>query len=167
MTRGAQAAERALASVGNRVAAIGVTCGLSARYVEGFIRTARAAPHLLCSAIVGFNPASASKIELFQEGGPPDTYLLNPAIGPEALTGSVRLKCGTATLAILFALLSDGGARTGGDRGAPIGFQQRHRAAEAFAWVPRRGGWVRGTVVLFGRSPDTPWTRQFRCSLPV
>ena len=87
------------------VVAVGVTCGLSAKYVEAFVEAARVS-ELNLPAIIGFNPAGDALINLFQDDLAPKTYLLNPIIGPEAVAGSVRLKGGSATLMILLALLA-------------------------------------------------------------
>lgn len=83
--------------------AIGVTCGLTAKYVEGFIGAALSFCGPGATSILGFNPASAARIDLFTLD--PRNVLLNPIVGPEAVRGSVRMKSGTATLAILHAAL--------------------------------------------------------------
>lgn len=92
---------------GRPLFAVGVTCGLSAKYVEGFIGNIRQYDSAIPSAILGFNPKEQTRIELFQSSSRPETTLLNPMVGPEAIAGSVRMKGATATLIILHALLSN------------------------------------------------------------
>lgn len=103
---GAEAADALLRSAPDGCFAIGVTCGLTAQYVQGFIDRARSGRHGGATAMLGFNPAATARIELFEDD--PDHCLLNPIVGPEAVRGSVRMKGGTATLALLRAVLGSG-----------------------------------------------------------
>lgn len=100
---------------------IGVSCGLSATFVMGLVERAlarnsavraqspgAALPWFVC--VLGFNPLgalveplphiAALLARLRSEGG----ELLNPSLGAEALSGSSRLKGGSATSAIVNAL---------------------------------------------------------------
>lgn len=100
---------------------IGVSCGLSATFVMGLVERAlarnaaararapdAALPWAVC--VLGFNPLGALAeplphiaallARLRREGG----ELLNPSLGAEALSGSSRLKGGSATSAIVNAL---------------------------------------------------------------
>ena len=96
---------------------IGITCGLSAAYVAGGLHGAMKQQ---CSgvSVIGFNPLEVAnqrpltgisghllgllKNMLQRPGG----ILLNPIIGPEPITGSTRMKGGSATKIILDCLLS-------------------------------------------------------------
>lgn len=82
---------------------IGVSCGLSANYVKGAL--ASSIEHGgYCNAVIGFNPAEQSTINMCQDEHA--ITLINPIIGPEAIVGSVRMKGGTATMMLLYALIS-------------------------------------------------------------
>lgn len=78
---------------------IGVTCGLSANYVKGALDEANKYSKGKTS-IIGFNPLELATIELSK-----DIQVFNPIIGPEAIVGSVRMKGGTATMVLIYALL--------------------------------------------------------------
>ncbi len=97
---------------------LGVSCGLSAAYVAGQAYFALNRPNTTV-AILGFNPADvanrrplpdlpdgfAGLLELLEARA--NGLLLNPIVGPEAISGSTRLKGGSATRAIIDYLLSD------------------------------------------------------------
>ena len=101
---------------------VGITCGLSAAYVAGQVQHAMS-KNAAATAVIGFNPLwdASSRVfsgltrdfrsilnELIQrERG----ILLNPIIGPEPVTGSTRLKGGTATKMILDCLMNPVDAR--------------------------------------------------------
>jgi len=78
---------------------IGVTCGLSANYVKGALDEANKYSKGK-TAIIGFNPFELATINLGK-----DIQVFNPIIGPEAIVGSVRMKGGTATMILIYALL--------------------------------------------------------------
>ncbi|EGG21677.1 hypothetical protein DFA_01563 [Cavenderia fasciculata] len=109
---------------------IGITCGFSAPYVAAqidYLLNTVKGNHIV--SLMGFNPldrARKIKIEqwdrsfndvalnLYQRAleTPSQFFFINPVIGPEPLTGSTRMKSGSATkilLEVLFALsLNDG-----------------------------------------------------------
>ena len=103
---------------------IGITCGLSAAYVAGTIHAAMAANYDAI-AVLGFNPAEAANRRPLpgldddfhglltrlanRQGG----YLLLPIVGPEPLTGSTRMKGGTASKIVLDLCLGKVGIETG------------------------------------------------------
>lgn len=111
--QGALDLEAAAAGAGD-VFFVGITCGLSAPYVAGQLRRmmddAPGAPALPGHAVLlGFNPAALARDASFE--GSPETFrettarvaahpratLLNPIVGPEPITGSTRMKSGSAT----------------------------------------------------------------------
>ncbi|EDO48022.1 predicted protein, partial [Nematostella vectensis] len=92
---------------------IGVTCGLSAPYVAGQLDYCLDNPDLFTSVLVGFNPVHMSRKAPI-EGWSKTFYdvacklqdckngiILNPVLGPEAITGSTRMKGGSATKMII------------------------------------------------------------------
>lgn len=95
---------------------IGITCGLSAAYVAGQVEAVLARPQAQV-VLIGFNPADAAPNRplpgldagfrdcLSRWQSHPRFQLLNPIIGPEPLTGSTRMKGGTATKILLDILL--------------------------------------------------------------
>jgi len=95
---------------------IGITCGLSAAYVAGQIEACRSHSNAQ-SVLLGFNPqeeANARHLDSigcsFKELIQTETQagrctLVNPVIGPEPVTGSTRMKGGTATLLLLYLML--------------------------------------------------------------
>ena len=96
---------------------VGVSCGLSAPSVAAQLHALLEDPRAHC-ALIGFNPAEQARdtpIEdwdqtfatiLHQALESPRFSLLNPVLGPEALTGSSRLKGGTATKILLEAVFA-------------------------------------------------------------
>ncbi len=91
---------------------IGVSCGLSAPYV---LRQAQhRLEHGMACTLIGFNTVDAmvavnktaknAGVDLDELVKFDDMTVINPLIGPEGLTGSTRLKSGTATW-IIFAWL--------------------------------------------------------------
>ncbi|KAH3744117.1 glucokinase regulatory protein [Pelomyxa schiedti] len=112
-----------------KVVYVGITCGLSAPYVAGQVKylleladSPSGHPDFLCS-ILGFNhPHMARKIpitgvtytfsdivtELLSRSTAGDErfLLLTPIYGPEALTGSTRMKGGSATKIILDTMMT-------------------------------------------------------------
>ncbi|CAM2070651.1 SIS domain-containing protein [Sulfidibacter corallicola] len=98
---------------------VGITCGLSAAYVAGQVAACLDRPDTTV-AVLGFtSPGTAvdrpltglgrhgdsfrALLATMQEM--PDAFVLTPAIGPEPLTGSTRMKGGTATKITLDVLL--------------------------------------------------------------
>ena len=97
---------------------IGITCGLSAAYVAGQVAVCMARPEGRI-AVVGFNPIQEAnskhlealgcsfkqiliELELSGQG-----WVLNPVLGPEPITGSTRMKGGTASIILLRILLEN------------------------------------------------------------
>ncbi|MCX7625327.1 MAG: hypothetical protein N2Z21_03845 [Candidatus Sumerlaeaceae bacterium] len=97
----------------------GITCGFSAPYIAGQLEYAlqKASWH---AVLVGFNPLELARTTLV-EGWPlsfkdtaekvataPNGTILNPVVGPEPITGSTRMKSGTATKILLEIVFSAG-----------------------------------------------------------
>eukprot|EP00762_Andalucia_godoyi_P000911 ANDGO_03845.mRNA.1 N-acetylmuramic acid 6-phosphate etherase len=82
----------------HRILYIGITCGLSAPYVFAQIQ------HLsrfsnTTGVLLGFNPLVPDAVSDLVEQN--KIILLNPVVGPEPITGSTRMKGGSATKIIL------------------------------------------------------------------
>jgi N-acetylmuramic acid 6-phosphate (MurNAc-6-P) etherase len=101
-----------------QVAYFGVTCGLSAPYIAGQLDYSANKKHIY-SVLLGFNPAALARnvpienwdktfLDVVQKIQKKENCLiLNPIIGPEPITGSTRMKSGSATkiiLELIFAL---------------------------------------------------------------
>lgn len=100
----------------DRMVFIGVTCGFSAPYTAGQMIYTLDNPKYY-SVLVGFNPVERgrnvhvenwdhtflSAVKLFEKGR--NTAIINPVVGPEGLTGSTRLKGGSATKILCESLL--------------------------------------------------------------
>lgn len=101
-----------------RVMCIGVTCGLSAPYVASQVLHLSQRRGANC-VLIGFNPADRARdveVENWDKtfagalravSQRRNFLLLNPVVGPEPITGSTRMKSGSATkllLEIIFAL---------------------------------------------------------------
>jgi N-acetylmuramic acid 6-phosphate (MurNAc-6-P) etherase len=101
---------------GGHTVVLGISCGLSARFVFTVVECARrAADAQWLVALLGFNPVEAmaaplpdlhavlealeaATLEGSTRGGVPwGALLLNPSLGPEAVAGSSRMKGGSAT----------------------------------------------------------------------
>lgn len=78
---------------------IGVSCGLSASYVKGVLEEANKYSKGK-TAIIGFNPVELATVDLGK-----NIQILNPIIGPEPIVGSVRMKGGTTTMILIYALI--------------------------------------------------------------
>lgn len=90
----------------------GITCGLSAPYIAGQLDYTIGKKNTF-SVLVGFNPSSTSRnfpienwdktfldiVRKTEEN--PRSLILNPIIGPEPITGSTRMKSGSATKILL------------------------------------------------------------------
>jgi N-acetylmuramic acid 6-phosphate (MurNAc-6-P) etherase len=101
-----------------RVVFVGITCGLSAPYVAGQLDLALSQRSRFVQVVLlGFNAVEAAR-NVAIEGWPGEgrTFLavarrvavqgvvLNPAVGPEPVTGSTRMKGGSATKMLLDCL---------------------------------------------------------------
>ncbi|XP_063416204.1 glucokinase regulatory protein-like [Mytilus trossulus] len=100
----------------NRVLFIGITCGLSAPFVAGQLCHCMENINIFTPVLLGFNPCNLArniKIEkwdktflqvvrlLEDKVAESKAYILNPVVGPEQITGSSRMKSGTATKILL------------------------------------------------------------------
>ena len=115
-----------------RIVYIGISCGLSATYVGAQVEHALESPLYSAIAVIGFNSASRARRTrvtgwantfgavldrmLAREGegagaGPARCLVITPILGPEAVTGSTRLKGGSATKIILDTAVALGAAR--------------------------------------------------------
>ncbi|CAD5113635.1 DgyrCDS2797 [Dimorphilus gyrociliatus] len=105
----------------NKVIFIGVTCGLSAPFVAGQLDYCLNNTDKFIPVLIGFNPinlARNSKIEdwdktflnvaermaEYSQNGL--AFVVNPIVGPEPITGSSRMKSGTATIILLYTILA-------------------------------------------------------------
>uniref|UniRef100_A0A2K6PET9 Glucokinase regulator n=1 Tax=Rhinopithecus roxellana TaxID=61622 RepID=A0A2K6PET9_RHIRO len=103
-----------------RVIVIGISVGLSAPFVAGQMDYCMNNTAVFLAVLVGFNPVSmarndpiedwsstfrqvAERMQKMQEKQ--KAFVLNPAIGPEGLSGSSRMKGGSATKILLETLL--------------------------------------------------------------
>jgi len=128
--------DMALGSAKN-VVFIGVTCGLSAAYVMAQVDQLRDRPDTLV-ILLGFTPPETARAKAIAGwsktcadvvrdlANDPRHVLITPVVGPEAVTGSTRLKGATAT-AILIQMLTICGLGRGGqlkpDEAAALGFE--------------------------------------------
>lgn len=101
---------------------VGISCGMSATYVgaqaEFLLQHTAKHAHPVTVCLLGFNPPSlvkevpiagwhstyASVVQLVQQS--PSGILLTPAVGPEAVAGSTRMKGGSATKLVLDTVCS-------------------------------------------------------------
>ena len=96
---------------------IGISCGFSAPYIAGQLDYASDRENFF-SILIGFNPpelARKIKIENWDKRffdvvekikNHPHCILLNPVVGPEPITGSTRMKGGSATKLLLEVLFT-------------------------------------------------------------
>ncbi|XP_053394873.1 glucokinase regulatory protein-like [Mercenaria mercenaria] len=99
-----------------RVLYIGITCGLSAPYVAGQLEYCMDNPKFV-PVLLGFNPENLARntaienwdktflqvinrLKIFPSKSR-SGYIINPVVGPDPITGSSRMKCGTATKILL------------------------------------------------------------------
>ena len=113
---GASDLKAALASGGPFVY-VGITCGLSAPYVAGQVQTSLIA-NAESTIVIGFNRIHQADrrihpglvrpfVDILQDlERTRNGALLNPIIGPEPITGSTRMKSGSATRIMLDCLLN-------------------------------------------------------------
>ncbi|XP_056669181.1 glucokinase regulatory protein isoform X2 [Monodelphis domestica] len=119
-TSGRMAFLMSVAAGKKRVIVIGISVGLSAPFVAGQMDFCMSNPDIFLPVLVGFNPINmarndpiedwnstfreiAEKMQKLQEKQ--KAFVLNPAIGPEGLSGSSRMKGGSATKVLLETLL--------------------------------------------------------------
>ncbi|XP_061571587.1 glucokinase regulatory protein isoform X2 [Cololabis saira] len=110
-----------------RVLFIGISCGLSAPFVAGQLDLCLQHPQVYTPVLVGFNPARQARdepisgcsftfgsvVRRMQElSERREAFLINPAVGPEAISGSSRMKGGSATKILLEVVLSAAHAAT-------------------------------------------------------
>jgi N-acetylmuramic acid 6-phosphate (MurNAc-6-P) etherase len=96
----------------HKVVVIGITCGLSAPFVGGQLQLAMDSPETYTPILLGFNTVDQARniaiegcdwtfkdvvLRMQTQGG----LILNPGVGPEAVTGSTRMKGGSATKLLL------------------------------------------------------------------
>ncbi|XP_062270579.1 glucokinase regulatory protein [Scomber scombrus] len=104
-----------------RVLFIGISCGLSAPFVAGQLDLCLQHPEVYTPVLIGFNPAHQARdepipgctftfhnvVERMQELSKSQmAFLINPSVGPEAISGSSRMKGGSATKILLEVIMS-------------------------------------------------------------
>ncbi|KAM4711432.1 LOW QUALITY PROTEIN: glucokinase regulatory protein [Anableps anableps] len=104
-----------------RVLFIGISCGLSAPFVAGQLDFCLHNPDVYTPVLVGFNPAHKARSEpisgcsltfhsvvtrMQELAKTQKAFLINPALGPEAISGSSRMKGGSATKILLEVVFS-------------------------------------------------------------
>eukprot|EP00066_Takifugu_rubripes_P015225 XP_011604491.1 PREDICTED: glucokinase regulatory protein [Takifugu rubripes] len=104
-----------------RVVFIGVSCGLSAPFVAGQLDFCLRHPEVFTPVLVGFNPAHQARDEpiegctftfrsvvqrMLELAQSQRAFIISPAVGPEAISGSSRMKGGSATKILLEVILS-------------------------------------------------------------
>ena len=103
-----------------KVVFVGITCGLSAPYVAGQLDYALKHRDRFHSVLLGFNPIEGARNAAIEgwngrtfrdvaQEMKEKAFVLNPIIGPEPVTGSTRMKGGTATKVLLEMLFSCAG----------------------------------------------------------
>uniref|UniRef100_A0A672Y4U5 SIS domain-containing protein n=1 Tax=Sphaeramia orbicularis TaxID=375764 RepID=A0A672Y4U5_9TELE len=100
---------------------IGISCGLSAPFVAGQLDFCLQHPEVYTPVLVGFNPAHQARndpmlgctftfrdvVQRMQKlAATQKAFLINPAVGPEAISGSSRMKGGSATKILLEVIIS-------------------------------------------------------------
>ncbi|XP_062417391.1 glucokinase regulatory protein isoform X1 [Pungitius pungitius] len=125
---------------------IGISCGLSAPFVAGQLDFCLQHPEVYTPVLIGFNPTHQARDEripgcsftfrsvvrrmqeLAKRRG---AFLVNPAVGPEAVSGSSRMKGGSATKILLEVALSAAHAAAFADTPiSPVGIRQHMGAHE-------------------------------------
>ncbi|MBX7245573.1 MAG: hypothetical protein K1X53_08735 [Candidatus Sumerlaeaceae bacterium] len=132
---------------------VGITCGLSAPYIAGQLE------HLLprenaFSVLMGFNTVELARntpIENWHHSfrdtaemvdAAPNAALLNPVIGPEPITGSTRMKSGSATK-ILVEIL----------------FHAALRLARGEMQDTETTDYLRGLIVAYGKAVQSTYAK--------
>ncbi|KAF5909628.1 glucokinase regulatory protein isoform X1, partial [Clarias magur] len=102
---------------------IGISCGLSAPFVAGQLDFCLRNLEVFTPVLIGFNPVDMARTEpiqncsfhfkevaerMYEMQKQQKAYVLNPAVGPEAISGSSRMKGGSATKIILETIFSAG-----------------------------------------------------------
>ncbi|MCJ8736753.1 hypothetical protein PDJAM_G00016030 [Pangasius djambal] len=102
---------------------VGISCGLSAPFVAGQLDFCLRNLEIFTPVLLGFNPVDMARTEPIQDCSfhfkevaermnemqkQQKAYVLNPAVGPEAISGSSRMKGGSATKIILETILLAG-----------------------------------------------------------
>ena len=104
-----------IADAYDQVLFIGITCGLSAPFVGGQLEYCLENPNKFTPVLMGFNPVSMARrmqVPKWPNGrtfwdiasrmeSTPNALVLNPIVGPEPISGSSRMKGGTATKVML------------------------------------------------------------------
>lgn len=117
---------QAITSGKAKILFVGITCGLSAPYVAGQLDFCMEHLDRFIPVLVGFNPVAAARdlpieswdktflqiawrLEKLHEEN--KGFVLNPIIGPEPITGSTRMKGGSATKILLLTIFMTALAR--------------------------------------------------------
>ncbi|XP_031567899.1 glucokinase regulatory protein-like [Actinia tenebrosa] len=102
-----------LAKEKKQVVYIGITCGLSAPYIAGQLDFCMDRPDTFTPVLIGFNPIDLARKSPIQDWSKTffdvanrlrshkTAIILNPIVGPEAITGSSRMKGGSTTKILL------------------------------------------------------------------
>ncbi|XP_041703210.1 glucokinase regulatory protein isoform X2 [Coregonus clupeaformis] len=99
---------------------IGISCGLSAPFVAGQLDFCLKHPDIYTPVLVGFNPVTQARgetmpgysltfrevVQRMEEQRGQRAFIINPAVGPEAISGSSRMKGGSATKILLETVLT-------------------------------------------------------------
>ncbi|XP_071222841.1 glucokinase regulatory protein isoform X2 [Salvelinus alpinus] len=99
---------------------IGISCGLSAPFVAGQLDFCLKHPDIYTPVLVGFNPVTQAReetmpgysltfrevVQRMEERRGQRASIINPAVGPEAISGSSRMKGGSATKILLESILA-------------------------------------------------------------
>eukprot|EP01121_Diplochlamys_sp_Union-15-3_P012912 TRINITY_DN3936_c0_g1_i2.p1 TRINITY_DN3936_c0_g1~~TRINITY_DN3936_c0_g1_i2.p1 ORF type:complete len:485 (+),score=68.86 TRINITY_DN3936_c0_g1_i2:33-1457(+) len=120
--------QKRIGDVCDYVVYIGITCGFSAPYVASQLNWMmdqienNPNSHVIC-ALMGFNPVELSRniliegwnksfldvsnrLKIKSEQNDNKHFIINPVVGPEAITGSTRMKGGTVTIILLWVLFA-------------------------------------------------------------
>lgn len=138
---------------------VGITCGLSAPYIAGQLAHMLDGKQDGHAVLLGFNPVELARDTAIESwdgsfkdiavrtAGSPNATVLNPIVGPEPITGSTRMKSGSATKILLETLFhaaraaSDEPGADEADRIAALGYVVRvlladYEAAIREAYMP-------------------------------
>ncbi|XP_034533785.1 glucokinase regulatory protein [Notolabrus celidotus] len=124
---------------------IGISCGLSAPFVAGQLDFCMQHPEVYTPVLVGFNPSHQARddaipgctftflnvVQRMEElSKSQKEFLINPAVGPEAISGSSRMKGGSATKILLEVVLS--AAHAAAFANTPITYKGIRESMEAY-----------------------------------